>query len=409
MLRKLRIEIIIIFIALVAACVFGFLLATKELPSLENPISYTNSSSSADNLQSYAEKVLGLDFSKDTPEAINKKETSSSLKQAGWIPDWDFYNGYETLKQVTSDMDSVSPVWYYLDEDGSVIVNRSGLQELTQLRQDTGIKIIPSIASFSASEFKKAAGGPKRLQAHIDFLISEVETYDLDGIDLDYESIFLENQPEYLGLIKSLFEYLDERDKKLTIAVMPKWGEADIYPGLIQTRKVQNWATIAQFVHELRIMTYNLTGANSKYPGPIAPLDWMEANLRYAAPRVAPEKLVLGIHLYAYGGWGDQTTQQVPYRGFYNNPYEDEVQAAALTYEGIQDRKQAGGISDGMDSETGEKILRYLREGKEYIGYYMDAQTVRLRAQLAAKYGASGLAYWRMGDEDLGVYDRSKD
>ncbi len=413
MFRKYRRELTIIIVSLLAILVFGYLIVFSDTSKVGDGLTKLSSRTSSENSdkveENYAVDTLKLDFAQETPPPLNSANNDGGLFQTGWIPDWDFNNGYDSLKQVTSQMDSVSPVWYYLNPDGSINVNRAGLSQLQQLRTQTGIKVIPSIASFDATEFKNAINTPEKLQNHIEFLKKEVATYELDGLDLDYEAIFLDDQPEYLHLIRSLYQDLDSKGKKLTIAVMPKWGEADLYPGLIQTRKVQNWASIAEFVHEFRIMTYNLTGANSKYPGPIAPMDWMTANLRYAVPRVAPEKLVLGIHLYAYGGWGEQNKKQEPYLGFYTNPYMEEIQAAALTYEGIQERRVEGLISDTIDQATGEKILEYRREGKEYIGYYMDGATVRLRAQLAEYYGAAGLAFWRMGDEDLNVYDRSRD
>lgn len=371
----------------------------------QNLTNQENTNPQTDNDFSYAKDTLGLDFSQPSPNPLNEELVASKFIQTAWIPDWDFNNGYNSLVQVADKLDSVSPVWYHVNDSGGVIVSRVGLNRLRSLRSSTGIKIIPSIANFSASEFSKILSDEGKLNEHIEFLKKEVREYDLDGLDLDYESIYLADQPAYFRLIRELYTFLDEQNKTLSIAVMPMWTEKNVLQSLVQTRKVQYWPAIADSVHEVRIMTYNVTTASSKYPGPIAPLDWMEANLRYARTKIDPNKIVLGIHLYAYGGWGENSEQINPYLSLYHNPFLDEIKASALVYSDIVERR-SGTISDALDAESGEKILKYSRQGGNYIGYYMDGETVQLRDELARQYNAAGLAFWRMGGEDLGVYER---
>jgi spore germination protein len=371
-------------------------------PGQFTDLAFSSSSNTSETVNTYAAEVLRLDFSKEASKPLEERR-ERGVKQIGWIPDWDFANGYSSLMQAADKFASVSPVWYYLRPDGSVNASRAGLAELKALRSSKGIKIIPSIASFNSDEFGKILATNASVKAHADFLKREVETYDLDGLDLDYESLYFADQENYLQLIKNLYSYLDQRGKKLTIAVMPNWTYQNIHRGSVQTRQTQDWEIMGQYSHEVRIMTYNLTGAQNKYPGPIGPLDWLEANMRYAVTRIDPAKIYLGVHLYAYAGWSKQPKVLNRYLSVYTNPQASGITASALEYEDILSRRQFAS-SDIYDKQTGESILQYSSGGANNVAYYIDRQGMQARRDLVKRYDVGGIAYWRLGDEDVAGY-----
>jgi spore germination protein YaaH len=92
-----------------------------------------------------------------------------------------------------------------------------------------------------------------------------------------------------------------------------------------------------------------------------------------------------------------------PYLSLFANPYLEKVQASALTYDDIKDRR-ASATRDGLDEHTKEKRIFYRRGGNN-IAYYMDAESAKYRVDLAREYGIAGVAYWRMGGEDLNAYN----
>ncbi len=344
------------------------------------------------------------DFTKQTPSPLEQEPTPvSNLKQTAWIPDWDFYNGFSSFTNNLDYFDSVSPVWYYLTDDGDINRNMVGYNQIRQVTKNNGIELIPSIANFNADQFHIILDDDQELESHINYLISEVMDNDFDGIDLDYESIYLNDQPEFLYLVRKLSEALHEKNKELTIAVMPNWTDSDIFRGLRQTRQVQDWYEISEYVDELRIMTYNLTDYMSTYPGPIGPLDWLEANLRYAFPRIPMDKVMLGINMYGYSGWSDNPTKLPSYLGAFSNPYADSGQADAVTY-GRVAGVSSSVLSDEVDPSSKEKVLRFSENGSQYIMYYQDVNSAKYRYDLAREYGIGGVAHWRMGDEDERIY-----
>jgi len=353
-----------------------------------------------------AEFKPDIDFSLPTPQPLEEEQIGStpSLKQTAWIPDWDFANGFASFKSSYQYFDSVSPVWYNLEDDGYIRTTRHSYDELRSFTRQRGIELIPSIANFQADQLHYIINDDQRLEAHIQFLISEVEKYDYDGVDIDYESIYLEDQPEFLYLLRSLYEYLDPLGKKLSIAVMPIWSESDLVFSLRQTRQAQDYYEIGQYVHEFRIMSYNITNFNSTYPGPVAPLDWGEAVLRYTIPRVPSEKIFLGIGLYGYDGWSNNPVVPQPYLGITANGFQSTGQADAVTYDIVQNLRAAYKVSDILEPHSGEKLMHYIVNGKDYYIYYTDSKSTKPRIDLAERYRIAGVAHWRLGGEDPGVY-----
>jgi len=344
-----------------------------------------------------------IDFALPTPTPLQIAAAAPKLKQAAWIPDWDMANGIESLQQTPHSFDSISPVWYYLNNDGTVKRNQTKFTQIRDLAKANGIKLIPSLADFEADNMHKVLENETTLQAHVDYLITEIETYNYDGIDLDYESIYLDDQSAYIELIRRMYEYLDNKGKTLTVAVMPKWSDLDIYNSLRQTRLVQDWTELIPIVHELRIMAYNYTDYRASYPGPVAPIDWAEAVLRYAKSKGVMSKVVLGASMYGYDGWSEDPTVNSPYIGILSNRDAGKGMADAVTYEAAMKRKQYA-VSNILDQNTGEKLMKYKFEDKTYVVFYQDRTSNALRKQLAQQYGVSGVAYWRMGDEDIGSY-----
>ncbi len=345
----------------------------------------------------------GLDFTKPVPQPLSQPSPTIKLKQTAWIPDWDMTDGLKALAQAASTFDSVSPVWYYVNDKGLIDSKQNKLAETLAITTPSHIKLIPSIADFSADHMHIILGDSQKLQAHVDYLISEVEKYNYDGLDLDYESIYLDDQSAYLSLVRKLYEYLDGKGKKLTVAVMPQWSHREIYATLLQTRAVQDWTEMIPIVHELRIMAYNYTDYTSTFSGPIAPLDWAEAVLREARADVKLDKVVLGVSLYGYDGWSNNLVQPSPYLGQLANPPSGKGQADAVTYQDVL-KSKATAVSDALEPISGEKVLQYKLKDKQYLVYYQDGESVALRKQLANSFNIGGLAFWRMGGEDVNAY-----
>ena len=232
------------------------------------------------------------------------------------------------------------------------------------------------------------------------YLQKEITDHNYDGFDIDYEATYVGDKAAFFDMISQLSTFLHDRGKIFSVTVLQQTYEPR---ATRQTPTVQDWTEIAAYADEIRIMAYDYTGYVSQYPGPVAPYDWQEAVLRYARGKVDMSKVYLGINLYGYDGWSNNSEIRSPYPSYETNPRLEKAQVDAVTYKQVQANKKYQ-LSDELNPDFLERVMRYQFKDKQYVIIYPDASTVTPRKQLAAKYGAAGVAYWRMGGEDPNVY-----
>lgn len=342
-------------------------------------------------------------------EIVNK--TREDLIYTGWIPDWASPTGFTSLRTNPELFTEISPVWYEVNTDGTLKKKLPlNSQEIITYSKVNAIKIIPAIAMFDHELFTPILQEEKKLTTHIEAIVNEVTENDYDGIDLDYESTKLSDKDKYFEFLKKLSEQLKDKDKTLIVTVVAKWGDDVNYPSLPETRQVQDWSEIAKYANQIRIMTYDYTFAKANFPGPIAPLNWLEEVLDYAVTEVNPNKLMLGIHLYSYEWWTEQKEDgsydetKLVFVPSYNLNSLGDATARSYTYTTVKKV-----ISENKGERTnyeGEEIFRYEKTNNDTgkkekrVLVYISPEGVKQRVDLAAKYNLKGVAFWRLGSED---------
>lgn len=341
---------------------------------------------------------------------ISKSPKSvSDLFVTGWIPDWDIPDGLASIRAHVNNFDGISPVYWWVNSDGTLqTTSYTNNVSLNTFANQNNIELIPTITLFDADILSDILNNRTYFETHIDEIVNAVVRNRYIGIDIDYESIYLEDKELFFDFLEELSLELAREEKKLVFSVLPKWGDDVVYATLPQTRKSQDYKRIANLVDEFRIMSYEYSSRNSLQIGPIAPLAWMEDTIRYAILQGVPrEKIVLGIHTYFYDHSERPLATQISYYPFYNPGGSDDIDEALGNYNQVIDELIAGTLNDSYSRLT----VTFNREWGEAIGTYEseeagirtvvfpNQESIDLRKQLAADYGLKGVAYWRVGDE----------
>lgn len=220
------------------------------------------------------------------PEAQRK-----NVEQGVWIPYWGMVDGLNSLNAKTTKYTNVSPVWYEINKNGTLISKKgTKFAEVKQFCSTNSIDLMPTIASFDWQTIQSILGNPQYTATHISAIVKEVSLNNYAGIDLDYESTKLEDKEKYQAFIKELATQLHLISKKLSVTVLAQWGDSVTYSALSETRQVQEWTFLGQQADQIRIMAYDYTTPSNKLPGPIGPLYWSETVLRYAVTKMPREK-----------------------------------------------------------------------------------------------------------------------
>ncbi len=126
-------------------------------------------------------------------------------------------------------------------------------------------------------------------------------------------------------------------------------------------------------------------------PGPIASIDWFDKQIDRLAKILPPDKTVIGFGNYGYD-WiigGEGATEA---------SFSDVIAAAQ------QSKSQVL-----WDTDTSNPVLRYTRDGEQHEVWFLDAVTALNQAGDVSDDGFRGLALWRLGAEDPGLWTAFKE
>jgi hypothetical protein len=311
---------------------------------------------------------------------------SASAQEASWCvnvwyPSSEEPGGTAVLRQHSGIIDVVNAFWYTPAADASLLAvdGAEDAEELAAWRA-AGLKVVPSI-------FASLPGviGDDLRDFHIGQIVALVERMDYDGIDIDYEGFPAHTRDHFSEFIEALAEALHSRGRLLSVAVHAKTDDLGAWEGTA----AQDWARIAAAVDIFAIMTYDYTNRNEP-PGVIAPVDWMDDVLAYAATITDLQKVRLGLPFYGYRWLRDvppATTTSWAATQRLIDAYQPEVMRDPISQEARIDFK-----ARGLPKQT---------------VVFSDAHTLAHRlAVLLPRYPQlGGVAIWGIGGEDPANWD----
>ena len=313
-----------------------------------------------------------------TPVATNAPEATAILEPAPrfgvsiWAPVAGFLE-QQTMQQNADVLDEVNFFWYTLGADGGIDGGIMAV-EAVRVAREAGLRIVPSIVNggFDAQRVGDVVNDPARRARHIDDILALVRDNGFDGIDIDYESLNPADRDAFSFFIEELAAALHAEGKLLSIAVHAKTDDAGAWSGAA----AQDWARLGAAVDAFKIMTYDFHSGGSE-AGPIAPLDWVDDVLSYAATVVPPAKTWMGVPFYGYD-WTGSTGQSLNWR-----------QALKLA--------EQNGVEPQRDPSSGEAWFTY-SDGSHTV-YFNDAETMAARLDII-RGNHPGIAIWPLGGED---------
>jgi spore germination protein len=306
---------------------------------------------------------------------------SYAYRMSVWIPPWD-RNALTSTQANAGRLDESNPVWYTITADGSVA--KLDNAENSSLRAAmTGTDIIPTIQNYingawagqAVADIIATAEGRER---HAENLTRLVVQNAYDGIDLDYESVPGTARGDFSTFVALLAEKLHGARKQLSVTVHAKTSDSSTRNGPAS----QDYRAIGAAADTVKLMVYSYSWGSSA-AGPIAPIEWLEKCVAFAASQIPARKIIVGLPWYGYDWLGTRGTSVV---------YSEAVATA-----------QRNGVAIGHDV-NGEATYSY--SGRTV--YFQDATSYsrKVAAVLAKHPGIGGFAAWRAGAEDPAIWSR---
>jgi spore germination protein YaaH len=307
---------------------------------------------------------------------------SSARKVTAWLPHWDQARAMESFTANADLYAYASPFWYAMTTTGG-IARYSGAEDAAVLSgiRGAGVKVVPTLTNaFDPVRTSAVLGSDSARAAHVQAILDLVLSRSYDGIDIDYEAMAGADRDRFSTFLRELSAGLRAHGRLLTVAVHAKTSDTGTWSG----PQAHDYAAIGAVADRVRVMAYDHSWSTSP-AGPIAPLSWVDRVAAYAASRVHPTKVELGMHLYGYDWVGSK--------------------GEGITYATAAARASSTGAPRVWDATAAEPSFSYTAADGPHTVYYADAQSVSARLEVVDRHGLAGAAFWRLGGEDPSLWN----
>ncbi|HZK55073.1 MAG TPA: glycosyl hydrolase family 18 protein [Desulfosporosinus sp.] len=296
---------------------------------------------------------------------------------AGWIPYWLQAEAFAVIQNNSDLFTTLSPFWYELTSQGDLIVFPNAEDPaILRFAKKIGIAVIPLIAnSYNSQPVSTVLNDPILRQRHIQTIVNTVFRMGYDGIEIDYENLFVTDKEVFVLFLQELKVALG-LNKKVVATLMAKATSV----GNTGAATSHDYYGIGQAVDIVRIMAYDYSWTK---PGPIAPADWVKQVLDYAVTLIPREKLEVGLPTYGYD-WGAKKTG-VSYLTAINT-------AERYTAQILQDR------------QNGPHYTYTDTTGIPHEVWFTNALNFKTLLDIAQQLKLRGISVWHPGNDDPNIY-----
>lgn len=282
----------------------------------------------------------------------------------------------------------VSPTWFELMDGEGNIGNKADMQYV-QWAHERGYQVWALFSNgFNPDWTHAVLSDMRKRQNVIARLLHYADMYNLDGINLDFENVYLEDKQKLVQFVRELTPYLHE--KGLTVSMEVTVKSISERWSLFYDRKA-----LAETVDYIALMAYDEHWATSPIAGSVASLPWVEKSVRGVLEEVPPQKLLLGVPFYTRL-WKEERQADGTVK------VTSKALSMKQTQEWIAERK----LKPQVDQATGQRFVSYRdpADGAVYKVWLEDWHSLKQRIDLVHKYRLAGIAGWRRGFEDPALW-----
>jgi len=314
--------------------------------------------------------------------------TTTSVEKIFYMSNAYLTDGINDLQTHVSSGDIVAPQMYSVDS--SLEATGSVPDQIKEIAKSKGIKIMPLITNgddFSQSLIHSLLASTTAQDDVISYLVSEAQNEGYIGWQFDFEHMAATDTDLYSTFIEKSAAELHSKGLILSVAAVARVNDDTSTNGYKNWSGVYNYARIAKSADFISIMTYD----DPNTMGSTASMPYDQSVLSYLYGKIPPNKLSLGIPFYYYG-W-DETTppgEIVRYAGYYSR---------------LRDIRLSLDPQEWFSDYFGVPYLTYQLDDHQYVIWFDNAKSTKLKIDLINSYGLRGFSAWVLGMENPDVWN----
>ena len=292
---------------------------------------------------------------------------------------WDYFYSEESIPDRTGQsfegVNVVSPSFFVLNSDGEIRTNIGYRGEAyINWAHGNGYEVWAMFSNDSLQQLTSDIINDYEARENLILDIVELaKQYGLDGINIDFENMYREDEDMFSRFIIELEPRLRTVGKTLSVDVTAPDG-ADSW-SMCYDRNV-----IGDVADYIVFMAYDQYGEASTEPGTTSGYEWVKVNLDkfVETEEIEPEKIILGLPFYTRV-W---TTQN-----------GELVRTDVVAMKNV-DANIPAGVEKVWDEVTRQNYIKYDSNGYTREMWIEDIESYKEKLLLINEYGLGGVANW---------------
>jgi spore germination protein len=296
-----------------------------------------------------------------------------------------YYNdpvGYQALSNNLGSINMVIPFSFKVNQYGTIeSTHNPKPMALAQSIGATTLALVNNIQgdNFNSNAIHRVLSNSVTRSKAITGITRLLVEKGYQGVNIDFENVQARDRIYLTAFFRELATALRAKNLLVTASVPAKTynDRSSIHSGAF------DYQAIAPYLDEVMIMTYDEHYSGGP-AGPVASYPWVERVIKYSLTCFPAYKIVVGIAGYGYDwSWGT---------------------GKALNYKAIQNLIQKNKITPKWQPDDKVPYFSYKSWGITHQVWYENRYSTALKADLVKKYGLKGVAVWRLGYEDPGIW-----
>ncbi len=296
-------------------------------------------------------------------------------------------SSYTALAKNVDKIKTIIPFWGTIEENGA-LTDRGGNDHASVVKyaHANNVKVLLMVNNAKQTgasvPIHTVLASPALRRTAIDNIAAYIKKYELDGINIDFEMVPAGDRDNLSAFMKELYARLKPQGYIVSIDVFPKTDENN------DVSVAYDYGQLALYADRIVIMAYDNHGVWSG-AGPIADINWVENNLKYALKFIPKNKLYLGVAGYGYD-WSSKGVE-------------------SLEYKPIMDLVAKFGSAVQWDEASKSPHFSYTgNDGVSHNVWFENSRSVGYKLDLVNKYDIAGAALWKLGEEDPAYWQAVK-
>lgn len=301
----------------------------------------------------------------------------------------------------TKGVTTIAPTWFSIADTNGNITSIADSDYVNYAHQ-SGKDVWAVLRDFhgginSYDETYEVLSYTSKRENLINQVIAAVLQSGIDGINLDFELISTECGVHYIQFVRELSVKCRQNGIVFSINNYVPQPYNEHYD-------LEEQGIVADYIV---IMAYDEHTEGSYEAGSVASYGYVKQGISDALEVIPKEKLVAGIPFYTRLWFETPKTEQelAEQAGTEAANYKNNVSSTALSMDGAQEALQQAGVQTEWNDTAKQYYAQWEADGGVYKIWLEDSASLEEKLKLIKSDNIAGVAEWRLGWENSGVWD----